>query len=377
VHAGTKPSGDSDLALVVSDVPASVAAAFTTNKAVCAHIKVCRPRVDGGVVRGVVVSAGIANAASSAKGVADAIALAAAAADACGVPEHEMLVCATGKIGPRLPIEAMLPGIRKGAESLSREGGIDAARAIWTTDTKLKTSVRTIDVGGVAVTIGGIAKGAAMIAPAMEVHATMLAFLTTDGAATPRTLRSALGAGLPTTFNAITVDGSCSTNDTVLLMANGAGGAAVDDSPEFVAAVREVMGDLAYAIASDGEGASKVIRIRVTGAASPEDARRAAREVASSFLLRAALWAGEAKWGWVIQQLGQADVELDPDRIGVWIAGVHLAHEGAGTGRDQEAKALLEQDELVVEADLGLGEGSFEVVTCDITPEYPKMQLGT
>ena len=371
VHAGTKPSGDLDLALVVSDRPATVAGAFTTSKIPSAHVQLCRPRVATGLSRGFCVSAGIANAFTGAGGVADAVAMAAVAAAAVGVTPEEMLVAATGTIGDRLPMDLVVGGIKVAAGSLSADGGQDAAKAIQTTDAYQKTAVRTLDIDGVTVTIGGMAKGAGMIAPRMVPQATLLVFVTTDAKASAETIRGIVERSLPVSFNAITVDGCMSTSDTVLLFANGAAGVDADGSAPFEAAVTDVMRELAYAVVADGEGASRVIRVQVSGAACDEDACAASREIASSVLLRCAIFGGDPSFGRVVQALGQADVALDPDLVRVSIAGVELSVGGVATGgTDKAAKALTAGGDVVIAVDLGLGTASFEYLTCDLTPDY-------
>jgi len=371
VQAGTKPSGDLDLALVWSEQPATVGGAFTTSRVPSAHVIVCRPRVSAGVARGVLVSAGIANAFTGPAGVEDAVRLADAAADATGVPHEEMLVCATGTIGPRIPVDDVMPSIERASKELSVEGASDAARAILTTDTGPKTATRMVEIDGRVVTVGGMAKGAGMIAPNMEPQATLLVFLTTDAVADSPTLREAVAAAVPYTFNAISVDRCMSTSDTVLLFANGASGVDVSDSSIFAGAVREVMSDLAYACVADGEGATRVIRVQVTGAVTESDAREAAREIASSDLLRSAVWGNDPNLGRIVQALGQAPVTVEPDRVRVSMAGVPLSIGGLETGRrDEAAKVLAEGGEALIEADLGLGEGSFAFLSCDLTPEY-------
>jgi glutamate N-acetyltransferase/amino-acid N-acetyltransferase len=373
VRAGTKPSGDLDLALVWSEHAATVAGAFTTSRVPSAHVQLCRPRVAKGVARGVLVSAGIANAFTGRAGLEDAVRLADAAADATGVPHEEMLVCATGTIGPRIPVDDVLPSVERASKELSVEGAADAAKAILTTDTRAKSAARSVQIAGKLVTVGGMAKGAGMIAPTMEPQATLLVFLTTDAAADQATLKTAVAAAVPYTFNAISVDRCMSTSDTVLLFANGASSVDVSGSDDFAAAVREVMADLAYACVADGEGASRVIRVKVSGAASEDDAREASREIASSDLLRSAVWGNDANLGRIVQALGQAPVELDPDRLSVSMAGVELSKGGMETGRRSEAAKLLAQGgDALIEADLGLGTGSFEFLSCDLTPEYVK-----
>jgi glutamate N-acetyltransferase/amino-acid N-acetyltransferase len=218
-----------------------------------------------------------------------------------------------------------------------------------------------------------MAKGAGMIAPRMVPQATLLVFLTTDAVASASVLQNAVAAALPKSFNAITVDGCMSTSDTVLLLANGSSGADVAGSEAFTTAVTEVMADLAYKVVADGEGATRVVRVRVTGAASDEDAYAASREIASSILVRSAVYGGDPNYGRIVQALGQAPCALDPDKLRITVGGVDLSVGGAGTGRNEEAaKALAQGGDAIIEADLGLGSASFEYLTCDLTPEYVK-----
>lgn len=371
VRAGTKPSGDVDLALVWSQEPAVVAGAFTTSSVPAAHVIVCRPLVAAGVARGVVVSAGIANAFTGAEGVADAERLAALAADATGTSHPEMLVCATGTIGPRIPVDEVSGAIEVAAKNLSADGGEDAAKAITTTDTRPKTAMRTVEVDGHYVTIGGMAKGAGMIAPRMELQGTLLVFLTTDAAVGSAPLRKIVGAGVAKTFNAITIDGCMSTSDTVLFFANGASGVDASASEPFAAAVEEVMADLAYQVVADGEGATRVIRVGVTGASSPGDATEVAREIATSPLLKAAVWGNDPNMGRIVQAAGQANAELDPDKLVVSMCGVELSVGGNETGRRDEAEEILRLGgEVSIGIEMGLGSGGSEFLTCDLTPDY-------
>ena len=371
VRAGTKPSGDIDLALVFSEHAATVAGAFTTSRVPSAHVQLCGPRVASGSSRGVLVSAGIANAFTGAAGVEDAARMAALAADALGIDEAEMLTCATGTIGPRIPVDDVAPAIAQAAKALSVDGGDDAAKAICTTDTRPKTATRAVDIGGTYVTVGGMAKGAGMIAPRMELQGTLLVFLTTDAAVDAAGLRAVLAPGVESTFNAITVDGCMSTSDTVLLFANGASGVDATGSEAFANAVHDVLAELAYAVVSDGEGATRVIRVQVAGARSDDDAREIAREIALSALLKAAVWGNDPNMGRIVQAAGQADAYLVPDKLTVSMCGVPLSHAGAETGRrDEAAVRLKEGGEVVIGLELGLGTGEFEFLTCDLTPEY-------
>jgi glutamate N-acetyltransferase/amino-acid N-acetyltransferase len=373
VRAGTKPSGELDLGLVWSEHPATVAGAFTTSKVPAAHVQLCKPRVAAGHARGFLVTSGIANAFTGDEGLHDAARLSRAAADLTDTPDVEMLMCATGTIGPRLPVDEMLPGVELAAKELSTDGGDAAAKAILTTDTKPKTAIRDVEIGGRLITIGGMAKGAGMIFPKMEPQGTLLVFLTTDAACDADSLRHVISETIPTTFNAITIDGCMSTSDTVLLFANGASGVDASGSHAFTEAVRELMSDLAYQVVADGEGATRVIRSVVKGAASEQDAYLGAQEIARSDLLRSAIWGNDANLGRIVQALGQAPIELDPAKLDVSMAGVLLSRGGVETGkRDEASKTLAKGGDAVVEVDLHLGEGTFEYLSCDLTPEYVK-----
>jgi glutamate N-acetyltransferase/amino-acid N-acetyltransferase len=373
VRAGTKPSGGLDLALVWSEHAATVAGAFTTSNVPSAHVQLCGPRVASGSARGVLVSAGIANAFTGDAGVEDAARMSSLAAEACRIDADEMLMCATGTIGPRIPVDDVAPAIAQAVEELSVDGGDTAALAICTTDTRPKTAVRAVDIGGTYVTVGGMAKGAGMIAPTMELQGTLLVFLTTDAAIDAAGLRAVLAPAVEGTFNAITIDGCMSTSDTVLLFANGASGVDASGSEAFAQAVHDVMADLAYQVVSDGEGATRVIRVRVAGARSDDDAREIAREVALSALLKSAVWGNDPNMGRIVQAAGQADAHLEPDKLTVSMCGVTLSHGGVETGRRDEAATLMKDGgDVVVGLELGLGTGEFEFLTCDLTPEYVK-----
>ncbi|MEX2392836.1 MAG: bifunctional glutamate N-acetyltransferase/amino-acid acetyltransferase ArgJ [Actinomycetota bacterium] len=373
VRAGTKPSGDLDLALVWSEHPATVAGAFTTSNVPSAHVMLCKPRVATGHARGVLVSAGIANAFTGPDGVKDAEQMAALAAEATDTPVGEMLTCATGTIGPRIPVDDVAPAVGEAAQALSGDGGANAAAAILTTDTSPKVASRTVQIGGTYVTVGGMAKGAGMIAPQMELQGTLLVFLTTDAAIDAHGLREVLGPAVVDTFNSITIDGCMSTSDTVLLFANGASGVDATGSEAFAHAVHEVMAELAYMVVADGEGATRVIRVKVDGAMSDHDARQVAKEIATSMLLKSAVWGNDPNMGRIVQAAGQADAALDQSKLVVSMCGIELSRGGIETGRRDEAAAIMRHGgDVVINLHLGIGPSSAEFLTCDLTPEYVK-----
>jgi glutamate N-acetyltransferase / amino-acid N-acetyltransferase len=372
VRAGTKPSGDLDLAVFVSDQPASVAAAFTSNQVVGAPITVCKPRVAAGTARGVVITAGIANVATGQQGLDAAEEMISIASKELGFSSDEMLCSATGVIGHHLPMDIIAPGIASACAELSVEGGEAAARAILTTDARPKTVSRSIEVGGKTVTLGAMAKGAGMIAPRLELHATMLVFITTDGQASAADLRKLLRRNLDRTLNSISVDACTSTSDTVMLFANGASGVPVGDSKEFEQALIEILSDLAYMIVQDGEGATKVVRVRVSGAQNDDQAMACAREVATSLLVRCAVAGGDPNWGRIAQAIGQTPgLSLQTEKLQVSVCKVPVADAGALTGREKEAAAAMKQPgDTLIEIDLGIGNGNWEFLSSDLTPEY-------
>lgn len=364
VRAGIKANGGFDLVLVVSDTPASVAGTFTTHKACAAPVLVSRERVRWGRSRGVVVNAGCANAATGGRGLEDAETMAALAAEAVGAGPAELLVCSTGKIGSYLPMDKVARGINDAAAALGTDDE-RAARAILTTDTQPKRAAITQASGW---RLGGMAKGAGMIAPNM---ATMLAFLTTDAVVSPDLLQRALGPAVDNSFNTITVDGEPSTNDTVLVFANGASG--VEPAPdELGAALENVCLRLAEAIVADGEGATKFIRVRVTGAASSHEARRAARTVADSLLFKTAMYGSDANWGRIYAAVGKSEVTLDLGALSIAMAGVTVFDHGLPVGDEavRKAEQALRSHDVAIDCDLGIGDGAAEIRTTDLSHAY-------
>ena len=330
VHCGIKPSG-ADLALIVSDVPASVAGVFTRSTVVGAPVTLDRSLVRAGRSRGVVVNSGISNVAMGERGRRNAEAMMQAACREIGAGDREMLVASTGVIGEPLPMAKVRRGIRAAAAALSADGLHDAATAIMTTDTFPKAAVAKIRMAGRDVTVAGIAKGSGMIEPNM---ATMLAFLVTDAAADPGFLRSVLRRAVNASFNRLTVDGETSTSDTVLLFANGAAGQprlAGPRSPVLAAsrrAVQEVATSLTRDLARDGEGATRLVTVYVSGARSAAEAERGARRIANSALVKTAIFGGDPNWGRILQTLGAARVKLNLERTVVSLCGVVVFRGG-------------------------------------------------
>ncbi len=380
VSAGIKASGAKDVALLVSDAPAAMAGVFTTNQVPAAPVRWCRARLaERRPGRAVVANSGNANACTGAAGDQDARRMAEHAAAALGVEPHEVWVCSTGHIGDRLPLPQVESGIGAAAAALSRDGGHNAARAIMTTDLRIKHWTVQLDVDGSPVTITGLAKGAGMIEPNM---ATMLAFIMTDAAIEPAALQASLAMAVNRSFNRITVDGDQSTNDTVLCLANGqatAGGAWTPDQPVWVqwqAALDEVCLQLALKIVGDGEGANKKITILVEGAADDADADRAARAIANSFLVKTS-WAGrEANWGRLMDCLGYSGARVLADQVAIWYDAHQAVQRGvAADTLYEQLQAVIQQPTFTIRVNLNIGSGTAVVYTCEITEEYVRINV--
>jgi glutamate N-acetyltransferase/amino-acid N-acetyltransferase len=327
-------------------------------------------------VRAIVVNSGCANACTGDLGMADARAMAAETAKLVGCPVEQVLVASTGVIGVNLPMDRLRSGIPQAFAALSGSQGPQAAQAIMTTDPFPKESCTTIMIGGKTVTIGGMAKGSGMIGPDMSPHATMLAFVTTDAAVPQPLLSRALAEAVDETFNAITVDGDTSTNDTVMLLANGAGGATIGDAEyaSFAKALRAICLELALGIVRGGEGATKLVTVNVTGAASREDARRTAKAIANSLLVKTAIHGGDPNWGRLIAVAGRAGVAFNTGRAKVTIGPVVLFEQGRPYDeRASDAAEYLKRKEVAVCVDLGAGSAASTVYTCDLSAEYVRI----
>jgi glutamate N-acetyltransferase/amino-acid N-acetyltransferase len=374
VSAGIKAKG-LDLALVVSDTPATCAALFTTNRAPAAPVLVSAEhlRKSGGVARAVVANSGCANACTGEFGVDAARATAAETARLVGCPTEQVLVASTGVIGVALPVNRICRVLPEAFRSIAPGQGGAAARAIMTTDPFPKEAAIRLFFGGGKVTIGGMAKGSGMIEPML---ATMLAFVTTDAAVPQALLDSALRDAAHDTFNAITVDGETSTNDTVVALANGASGVSVTDSSyeTFAAALRVVCQELALGIVRGGEGATKLITVSVTGAVDAVEARRAAKAIANSLLVKTAIHGGDPNWGRLIAVAGRAGVQFDPSRAAITMGPVVLFKDGRPyDGRASDAASYLKGRDIVVGVNLGVGDAESTVWTCDLSPEYVRI----
>jgi glutamate N-acetyltransferase / amino-acid N-acetyltransferase len=375
VSAGIKPAHGLDLALIVSDMRAHAAAVFTTNLAQAAPVLVARQHLErsGSVATAIVVNSGCANACTGDTGMMAAREMAAETARLLKCPADQVLVASTGVIGVALPIEKVRAGLPNAVRALGADQGSTAARAIMTTDPFPKEAVTRFQIDSREVAIGGMAKGSGMIEPML---ATMLAFVTTDAIVPPALLDRALREAVNDTFNAITVDGECSTNDCVMLLANGASGAVVDDTayPAFVEGLRDVCRELALGIVRGGEGATKLVTVVVTGAASTADARRAAKAIANSPLVKTAIHGGDPNWGRLIAVAGRAGVAFDLDRAAVSIGSVVLFKNGLPHDEAApDAAAYLQRTDIEVSVHLGAGQASSTVWTCDLSAEYVRI----
>lgn len=372
VASGIKPDR-LDLALVVADTGCAAAGVFTANLAKAAPVLVSREHLASGRARAIVVNAGCANAATGEAGLADARETAEVVAHTVGCQPEEVLVASTGVIGVRLPMEKVRAGIAEAGRRISRHAGADAARAIMTTDTRPKEVAVEFRVGDATCLVGGMAKGAGMIAPNM---ATMLAFFTMDAAVEPALLRRALVEAVGDSLNRITVDGDTSTNDCAVVLASGARPArAIEaEGPDFDAlrrALTDAARQLAHMLVRDGEGVTRIAEVRVEGARTAEEADRIARTVAESPLVKTALHGGDPNWGRVLAAVGRSGVPLDIGRVSIWIGDVHVAEGGAA--RDYEEKtaaAAMREDPARLRIRLGEGDASGWMWTSDFSHGY-------
>jgi glutamate N-acetyltransferase/amino-acid N-acetyltransferase len=380
LHCGirSEPARD-DLALLVSDVPASAAGVFTQNRVRAAPVRVCQERLPSARVRGVVVNAGNANACTGPRGLEDARRMTALVGEALGCPAEDVLVCSTGVIGRHLPMPRVEQGVRTAARQLAQ--GQDAfraaANAILTTDTRIKVATRQLDLDGTAVSITGLAKGAAMIGPNM---ATMLAFVLSDAAVGCDELAVIARRAAGRSFNCISVEGHTSTNDSLVLLANGV--ASISDKPlqgpalaRYEAAVTEVCGELAREIVADAEGATHLVTIDVEGLRDDAEAFRVARTVADSALVKTAIHGADPNWGRIVSAAGYAGVDFEETHLSLWLGDLLLYQAGVPQPFDAAtASAYLRRERNVhVRLRFTLGSGRCTFWTCDLTPEYVRL----
>jgi glutamate N-acetyltransferase / amino-acid N-acetyltransferase len=369
--AGIKDNGKKDIALIVSNLPATVAATFTTNQVKAAPVKLCMQHVKAGKACAIVANSGNANACTK-DGPVHARAMACAVARRLGCAENHVLVCSTGRIGVNLPIVKVEAGIKQLLGILSVRGGPAAAEAIMTTDTFAKEVAVQFKAGGKTIRIGGIAKGAGMIQPNM---ATMLSFITTDAAIPRATLQKALTRTVNKSFNRISVDGDTSTNDTVILLANGVAGKV--PLAKFQEALDFVCLALAKMIVRDGEGVSKFVTINVHSAASDRDAEIAARAVANSVLVKTSWCGGDPNWGRILDALGYSRARVQQDRVDIAYNNLLAAQGGMATSTPlPKLKKIVAQPAFTIDIHLHLGRGQCTMHTCDLTEKYVELNKG-
>ena len=375
VASGLKKNGKKDLGLIYSEVPATVAAMFTRNLVKAAPVLLDQQRTANGSCRAVIVNSGNANCCTGEQGMQDAIRMGRLAAQGLKVDEEDVLVASTGVIGEPLPVEKIETAAPNLIKALAADGLSDFAEAIMTTDTVAKVVSSRGKLAGKSFTVSGAIKGAGMIRPDM---ATMLCFVMTDIVAQPQVLQQTLNKAVDRSLNRMTVDGDTSTNDTVLLMANGHSTVKViseNQKDVFQAVLNEVMIGLAKWLIKDAEGATKLVEIVVKGAKTKAEAHKIADTVANSPLFKTALFGEDANWGRILAAVGRAGITVDPEKIDIFFGSAQMVKSGFGCGKEAEAEAtrVLKQDEFTVTIDLNLGPEAETVYTCDFSIDYVKI----
>lgn len=375
VISGLKKNGKKDLGLIYSEFPATVAAMFTRNLVRAAPVLLDQQRTANGSCRAVIVNSGNANCCTGEQGMQDAIRMGRLAAQGLMVDEEDVLVASTGVIGEPLPVEKIETAAPNLIKALAADGLSDFAEAIMTTDTVAKVVSRRGELAGKSFTVSGAIKGAGMIRPDM---ATMLCFVMTDIVAQPQVLQQTLNKAVDRSLNRMTVDGDTSTNDTVLLMANGHSTVKViseNQKDVFQAVLNEVMIGLAKWLIKDAEGATKLVEIVVKGAKTKAEAHKIADTVANSPLFKTALFGEDANWGRILAAVGRAGITVDPEKIDIFFGSAQMVKSGFGCGKEAEAEAtrVLKQDEFTVTIDLNLGPEAETVFTCDFSIDYVKI----
>ena len=368
-----------DIALIYSPVPTVAAATFTTNKVKAAPVKVSLSRLRSPETRAIIANSGNANACTGLAGIENAKRMTKAAAKALKIKEREIMVCSTGRIGVPLPIEKMEATLAEMPKALLKDGSLKAARAIMTSDSFPKEVAVELEIGGKRIRIGGIAKGAGMIDPNM---ATMLAFVTTDAAISKKDLQRALSVAVEQSFNRITIDGDMSTNDTVIMLANGL---AQNDQlrpaqPEFKLfqeALNYVTCRLACLIVEDGEGVTKFVEINVKGAATYQDARKAAEAVANSCLVKCAWYGGDPNWGRIMDAIGYSGARMREELVDIYYDGLQAVQNGMASNTPfEKLKEVVANSKLTITIDLHIGSADYRVFTTDLTTKYVEFNMG-
>lgn len=375
VGAAIKKPGRKDLALICSGREAVISGMFTKNKVKAAPVKLDIKRISSGKGQAIIVNSGNANACTGKQGVSDAIEMAAMTAKGLKIRESLVYVCSTGVIGTPMPMQRIKQKMPELINGVGRSTVYDVASAIMTTDTFPKIVGKKINIGDKTAAITGICKGAGMICPDM---ATMLCFILTDADISGSALDSALRNAVRKSFNRITVDGDMSTNDTVLIMANGmAGNSLIKDNTKAFKTFSDALSDITYElsrlIVKDGEGATKLIEVEVRNARNEEDAEKGAFAIADSLLVKTAIYGNDANWGRIMAALGYSGIAMKEEKTDITLNGLKIAGRGIGTCREREANSLLKNKEIKIAADLNLGNGTAKVLTCDLSEEYVKV----
>lgn len=377
VKAGIKASGNHDVAVIYSTVPAATGAVFTQNKMCAAPVLVSRKVAAKSYAQVIVVNSGCANACTGEQGLKDAEAMQAQTAELLGVENDAVYVCSTGVIGHFMPMDKLAKGIADAVDAMDETGGESCAMAIQTTDTFIKHAAYEFELGGKTVKIAGIAKGAGMIHPNM---ATMLTFLTTDAAVAPDVLKRAVKAAADKSFNMVVVDGDTSTNDSMIVLANGLAENEIivsEEHPDYQAFFEALLAcaqDLAKMIARDGEGATKFLEVNVAGAATWAEAKTAAMAIAKSPLVKTAFFGKDPNWGRIVCAAGYSGAQMEPDKVNLEIGGVRLVENGMNCNVPLESlKDIMEQHDISMKIDLGAGKEEATVWTCDFSYEYVKI----
>ena len=374
VHAGIKKAEAKDLALIVTDAPAIAAGVFTKNSVTAAPVLVCRQNLSSPTAQAIIINSGNANACTGKLGMSNAQRMATATAEQLNLNKNLVLISSTGVIGQQLPMDKIENGIQRAANTLSAEGGDDAAEAIMTTDTHPKSAAVEIEIDDKPVRIGGIAKGSGMIAPNM---ATMLSYLTTDVKINSETLQSALTRVVDNTYNLLTVDTDRSTKDTVIILATGGAEnseiveAKGEDYEAFCDGLQFVCTELVKMLARDGEGATKLVEVVIKRAKNRMDAEKAARAVAESPLVKTAVFANDANWGRIMMAIGKSGAEFDPYQVDVLLGDYLLVKNGMDAGYDEDkATQLFDNDPVRITIDLRAGNAEITMWTCDYSYDY-------
>lgn len=376
IAAGIKKNGQQDLAIIKSTVLAAAAGVYTTNVVKAAPLQLNKQHLQNGQAQAIVVNSGNANACTGEHGMVAAQAMAATTAECLGIDQADVLVASTGVIGVAMPVDTVVAGIRTAAQQISTAGGTQAAKAIMTTDTVLKEVAVQFKLSERTVTLGAMAKGSGMIHPNM---ATMLGFVTTDAKISSELLQKALSEVVSETFNMISVDGDTSTNDMVVMLANGLAGneeivEGTSDWQQFVAALAEVCTYLAKSIARDGEGATKLVEIRVLNAPTVEDARKAAMSINTSSLVKTAIFGEDANWGRILAAVGYSGANFDPDQVDIFLGDEQMAKAGVGLAFDEDkARGILQAELILITVDLKIGTHQAVAWGCDFSYDYVKI----